>query len=161
MNIDTDDSGALFSENRKHRFALWRIWDRSLPLVMFIGLNPSKADEVDPDPTIKSVGRIAKHNGYGGIVMMNCWTFVSTDPDGIMHNEMSDTWNDNYMTMLSSRCKDVVFAWGAFKVVKEKGRDKELTEMFPKAKALRINKDGSPMHPLYCKTKTTLVNWMT
>ena len=34
-------NGAEFSEGRKYRYALWRIWDSSKPLVMFIGLNPS------------------------------------------------------------------------------------------------------------------------
>lgn len=60
------DFGADFSNDRKYRYALWRIWDRTKPLVMFIGLNPSTANETENDPTIKSVGRISKNNGYGG-----------------------------------------------------------------------------------------------
>ena len=66
-----EESGAEFSEDRKYRFCLFRIWDRNLPLVMFIGLNPSTANETDSDPTIRSCGRIAKANGYGGFYMMN------------------------------------------------------------------------------------------
>lgn len=38
------DNGAYISEDGKHRFALWRIWDSSLLQVMFIGVNPSTAD---------------------------------------------------------------------------------------------------------------------
>lgn len=75
-----EDQGAEFSEDRKYRFALWRIWDKSKPLVMFVGLNPSTANESDNDPTIKSVCRIAKSNGFGGVYMMNCFAYVSTDP---------------------------------------------------------------------------------
>lgn len=159
LSIDHRDSGAIFSDDRKHRYLLWRIWDRSQPFVMFIGLNPSTADEVDPDPTIRSVGRIAKHNGYGGILMMNCWSFVTSKPELLQHNPMSDEWNNNMLTLMAGRCKDVVFAWGAFKVIKEKGRDKELEEMFPRAKALFINKDGSPKHPLFCRSNTNLIDW--
>lgn len=35
--------GATFSggDNRRHRYALWRIRDEDLPLVNFIGINPS------------------------------------------------------------------------------------------------------------------------
>ncbi len=33
------DFGAEFSECRQYRYALWRMWDRSKPPVMFVGLN--------------------------------------------------------------------------------------------------------------------------
>ena len=36
---------AKLSECRKYRYALWRTWDDSKPYVMFVGLNPSTADE--------------------------------------------------------------------------------------------------------------------
>lgn len=153
------DKGAEFSEDRKHRYSLWRIWDNTKPLVMFIGLNPSTANESESDPTIRSVERICKHNGYGGFYMMNCWSFVATKPKDLQHNPMSDKWNNDMLTMISSKCKDVVFAWGNFKIVSDKNRDKELHEMFPNAKALQINKNGSPKHPLYCKSETTFISF--
>jgi hypothetical protein len=157
--FQTDNSGASFSENRHYRYALWRIWDESKPLVMFIGLNPSTANETDNDPTIKSVCRIAKNNGYGGVYMMNCFAFISTDPKGLKTNAMTSEWNDNTITVTASKCKDVVFAWGNFDVVKETGRGDELSEMFPNALCLHKNKNGSPKHPLYCKSDTKFVTW--
>jgi hypothetical protein len=149
------DFGADFSNDRKYRYSLWRIWDKTKPLVMFVGLNPSTANETDNDPTIRSVGRIAKANGYGGFYMMNCWAYISTDPEKLREhrfNELICEWNDNMLTVIKAKCKDVVFAWGSFAIVRETGRDKELAEMFPNAKALFINKNGSPKHPLYCKS---------
>ena len=157
-----NDFGANFSNDRKYRYALWRIWDRTKPLVMFIGLNPSTANETENDPTIRSVGRIAKSNGYGGFYMMNCWAFISTDPEKLRDhrfNELICQWNDNMLTTIKAKCKDVVFAWGSFDIVKETGRDRELSEMFPNAKALFINKNGSPKHPLFCKSDTKFVDW--
>ena len=151
--------GAEFSECRKYRYALWRVWDESKPLVMFIGLNPSTANEVDNDPTIRSVGRIAKANGYGGFYMMNCWAYVATKPENLVIDRLSYQYNNDWLNIISGKCKDVVFAWGSFAIVAEKGRDKELAEMFPNAKALFINKNGSPKHPLYCKSDTQLVSW--
>lgn len=141
--------GAEFSECRNYRYSLWRIWDESKPLVMFIGLNPSTANEDTPDPTIQSVERISRHNGYGGFYMMNCWAFVSTDPKGIQINPMSTEWNNNHITVIASKCKDVVFAWGNFKIVKDHVRDLELIEMFPNALTIGRNKNGSPKHPLF------------
>lgn len=131
---------------------------------MFIGLNPSTANETVNDPTIKSVIRIAKSNGYGGVYMMNCWAYVSTDPEALREhrfNELICEWNDNMLTTSKYSCEDVVFAWGAFKIVKETGRDKELIKMFPRAKVLGFNKDGSPRHPLFCKGNTRLIPFIS
>ena len=72
---------------------------------------------------------------------------------------MSDEWNNNTLTVIASKCQDIIFSWGNFDVVKETGRDKELSEMFPNAKALHINKNGSPKHPLYCKSDSKFIQW--
>jgi hypothetical protein len=143
--------GADFSECRNYRYRLWRIWDTALPKVMFIGLNPSKAGEFNDDPTIRRVVRIAKNLGYGGVYMMNCFAYISTDPKLLKINPMSKEWNDNMLTITASKCADVIFAWGNFEIVRETGRDAELIEMFPRAKALHINKNGLPKHPLYVR----------
>lgn len=153
------NSGAQFSEDRKFRYALWRRWDRALPMIMFIGLNPSTADEDTDDATIRSITRICKHNGYGGFYMMNCFPSISTDPKLIQRNEQSEVFNNNLIEMYSKSCDHVIFAWGSFDIVKESGRDKELIKMFPNAKALFVNKNGSPKHPLYCKSNTTFVQY--
>lgn len=151
--------GAEFSEDGKHRYALWRIWDKNKPLVMFIGLNPSSANQLESDPTIKSVYRLSKTNGYGGFYMMNCFTFISTDPSELTdfsNNKLNDSWLLN----IRSLCTAVVFAWGKFPVVKQLGRDVALLEMFPDAQAIEILPDGSPKHPLYCKSSTKFVSYI-
>lgn len=152
-------NGAAFSPCRKYRYALWRIWDKSKPLVMFVGLNPSTANETEPDPTIKSVTRITKHNGYGGFYMMNCFPYVSTDPDKL-RDYGNTAVNDNWLYKVAPQCKDIVFAWGTFKVVTDLGRDIELMGMFPNAKALGINKNGTPRHPLFTKGCTMLIDYL-
>ena len=156
--FNDNDCGAAFSECRKYRYALWRIWDRGKPLVMFVGLNPSSANEYKPDRTITRVGGITKYNGYGGFYMMNCFPYVSTDPDDL--KDFGNTaLNDEWLIKVGKMCKNVVFAWGGFDVVPELGRDAEMKAMFPKAKALFVNKDGSPKHPLYCKKETAFVKY--
>jgi len=152
------NSGSEFSECRKYRYALWRIWDLSRPLVMFVGLNPSTANETTNDPTIRSVIRIAKANGYGGVYMMNCFPLVSTDPAKLEVNGDME-FNDHRLKKVARLCNAVIFAWGSFSIVKDTGRDKVLTGMFPNAFALAINQNGSPKHPLYCRTDTTFVKW--
>lgn len=153
-------SGAEFSEDRKYRYALWRIWDESLPLVMFIGLNPSTANETEPDKTITKVRKIAKNNGYGGFYMMNCFPLVSTDPEKLQEiydclHEEEDIENMRWLLEVRRKCKDIVFAWGNFKIVKQ--RAASIYGYFKNAKALHINKNGSPKHPLYCKDNSALI----
>ncbi|MBS1915687.1 MAG: DUF1643 domain-containing protein [Bacteroidetes bacterium] len=161
--FENTKSGAHFSEDRKYRYALWRIWDESKPLVMFIGLNPSTANESDNDPTIRRVISIAKHNGFGGVYMMNCFPLVSTNPDVLdefyntKQHESEDLQNMNFLLQTAKRCKEIVFAWGNFEVVKT--RAEGISGYFKQAKALHINKNGSPKHPLYCKTETKFVEF--
>ncbi|HNG68590.1 MAG TPA: DUF1643 domain-containing protein [Saprospiraceae bacterium] len=150
------EAGANFSDCRKLRYSLWRIWDQSKPLVMFIGLNPSTANETESDPTINSVVRIAKANGYGGAYMMNCFPFISTNPKGLEISFESTRRNDSELYEIMSKCKDAVFAWGNFEVVRDHGRDIQLSRMFPNALCLARNKNGTPKHPLYCKSDTIL-----
>lgn len=44
-----NNNGAIFSDDRKYRYVLWRSWDNEKPRVMFIGLNPSTANESTDD----------------------------------------------------------------------------------------------------------------
>lgn len=147
-----EQKGAAFSECRQYRYALWRIWEESQPLVMFIGLNPSTANEDKDDPTIRRVISFAKSWGYGGVYMLNCFPFVSTDPNQMLSCQpKSKEWNTNELWLwdVGKKCKEIVFAWGNFDVVKKMNREKDLINLFPEAKALSINKNGSPKHPLY------------
>jgi hypothetical protein len=144
-------SGANFSDCKKYRYALWRIWDESKPLVMFIGLNPSTANETADDPTIRRVKSIANNLGYGGVYMMNCFPYVSTDPQQL-YDCAKNIHNEAYLKEIAAICKDVIFAWGNFEVARKLGVDYILSQWFPNAKALQINKNGSPKHPLYVKS---------
>lgn len=121
---------------------------------MIIGLNPSTADESGDDNTIKKVKKIAANNGYGGFYMMNLFTKVSTDPDELILDYQVAN-NDMVLTQRRAECKDVVFAWGNFDIAKERGF--EVMKLFPNALALKMNKSGSPKHPLYCPDKSILI----
>lgn len=144
-----EETGAEFSKCGKHRLSLWRIWDREKAFIAFIGLNPSTANASSDDPTIRRVTSIAKELGYGGIYMLNLFTYISTDPKKLNVYEGNLPESNTCMIEATNKCSTVIFAWGNFKVF---GRDIEVGKMYKYAKALHINKNGSPKHPLYCKT---------
>jgi hypothetical protein len=143
-------SGAIFSDERKYRYILFRIWDATLPRVMIIGLNPSTANENKNDNTITKCIKVAKNNGYGGFYMANLFGIVSADPKILLTADdpigQNDFWIEKY------KCKDTVFAWGNFEEAKE--RSKQMIPMFENPLCFQQNKNGSPKHPLYCKDDT-------
>jgi hypothetical protein len=150
--MDNNVVGAEFSDCRNYRYVLWRIWDVSKPKVMFIGLNPSTANEVSDDPTIRRVKSMAKGWGFGGVYMANLFSFVTAYPDELLKCPDPVNGNDLWLYKIAAQCNEVVFAWGSFKEAQE--RAKKVIAMFPNAKALHINKNGSPKHPLYIKGDT-------
>lgn len=150
MNL-FENNGAAFSECRQYRYALWRIWDQSKPLVMCVGLNPSTANADKNDQTIRYLIKMLSILNYGGFYMMNCWALISSDPKKLLDhrwNELICQWNNDTITATAAKCEEVIFCWGGFKTIRDTGRDRELIEMFPNAKCFGVNEDGSPFHPL-------------
>lgn len=154
--FDDTDNGALFSQCRKYRYALWRIWNKDKGLVMFICLNPSKADELIDDPTIRRVRNFASDWGYGGVYMMNLFAWINPNPSKLKKCPDPLGENNRYLNKFTRKCDMVIFAWGAYNEAKE--RAKEVTQMFD-GYALAINKDGSPKHPLYVKKDVRLIRY--
>jgi hypothetical protein len=69
--MDYITSCTQFSDCKKYRFALERIWNETLPKIMYIGINPSTANTNEDDNTIVKMVYIAQNNGYGGIFVLN------------------------------------------------------------------------------------------
>lgn len=63
--------------NDTARFTLGRNGSRNL---LAIGLNPSKANEQKPDPTLRKVLGYASRQGFDGFVMMNLYAGRHTYP---------------------------------------------------------------------------------
>lgn len=152
-----ENNGAQFNDDKTHRLYLWRIWDESKPLVMFIGLNPSTANESENDPTMRRVIGFAKSWDCGGVYMTNLFTIISSSP-GILKDHRS--WgelvsNFSLLVDISKKCKEVVFCWGNFKEAEIRAR--ECKKYFKDAMCLGRNKNGSPKHPLYVKGDTGLI----
>ena len=151
------NNGAHFDETRTYRYALWRTWDESKPKIMFVGLNPSTANENDNDPTIRRVISFAQKWGYGSVFMVNLFPFVTTYPSELEKNKKNINENDEFVKMIASHCEKIVFAWGNFKEATIRG--KEMAMKFPTAYALQINKNGTPKHPLYVRGDFNLIHY--
>lgn len=139
------ETHAELSNCRKYRYALWRTWDKSKEKVMFIGLNPATADEVEDDRTIRRCVNYAKQWGYGGIIMANLFAFRTQSPAEMMAStDPVGPENDRWLRDLASQAPLIVAMWG--NLGKYRNRAFEVAKMFPELKCLRITGAGQPHH---------------
>ena len=139
-----------FSSCRKYRYTLSRIWDKKKKHVLFIGLNPSTADEEADDPTVRRCHNYAKKWGYGGFMMVNLFAYRTTLPSNLKKVKYPvGKDNDKYIVTLSKKADITVAAWGNNGNLYS--RDKQVLSLVANLMCLKINKSGQPAHPLYLK----------
>ena len=155
---------AKLSGCRTWRYALWRTWDRKKPRAVFIGLNPSTADETEDDPTIRRCIGFARAWGCGGIRMVNVFAFRATKPKELAKAEDpigpdNDYWLGVIADVARTKEAPVVAAWGAHRI----GTDRIKTIRFIFKRNIVVclgrTKDGSPRHPLYVAGGTRLESY--
>ena len=141
---------ALLSEDKLYRYQLLRVWDETLPRVLFVMLNPSTADATKDDPTIRRVISFAKSWGYGGVYVGNLFAFRSTDPKGLKY--VKDPIGENniqHIQAMVGLVDKIIYAWG-----NNQKEPKWLSELVPTPYCIDISKKGVPKHPLYLKKDT-------
>ena len=152
-------ANATFSECRKYRYSLWRQWaDTGSGYVMFIGLNPSTADEINDDPTIRRCIAYAQAWGYDALCMTNLFAYRATDPSEMMTAcEPIGIENNQRLLNLASNAGIVVAAWGTNGA--HLNREDEVKALLPNLHYLRLTKYGHPAHPLYLPKTLTPVSF--
>ena len=156
---------AVLSPCRRWRYSLTRDRaDWAVPesgYVMFIGLNPSTADETEDDPTIRRCLRFAADWGYTGLVMANLFAWRATDPaDMKAAADPVGPDNDQHLVQLARGARVIVAAWGVHGT--HMGRDevvKALPRIAGRLHHLRLTKDGHPGHPLYLPASLVPTPW--
>ena len=147
---------AHLSRCRRYRYALWRTWDAQLPTVLFIGLNPSTADEKADDPTLIRCMRFARDWGYGGVCMANLFAYRATDPAAMKRaaNPVGLA-NNRWLQRLAGEAGLVVAAWG--NDGDYLNRAARVRALLGPLHCLARNRSGQPAHPLYQRADTTPV----
>lgn len=154
-NVESGD--AYFSDDRKYRYALSRSWGPG-PMLMFIGLNPSTADETKLDPTLRRIVDFAKREGCGGFWMANLFAFRATKPRDMMTEaDPVGPDNDSWLKDIANWCSLVICGWGAHG--SHRGRDIEVRKLLQglELHCLRLTKQGQPNHPLYLPKNAPLI----
>lgn len=151
--------GAQFSPCRTWRYRLWRVWDESLPLACFVLMNPSKADEINDDPTVlRCQRRVArwKNIKIGGLLVVNVFAWRETDSTklpGLIADgtDIVGPENDYAIVAAAQQASIVVCGWG--NPGNLNGRGQSVEQLLRGAGIdlhyLQLNNDGTPCHPLY------------
>ena len=136
-------------DDTRYRYWLSRIWDHDKPRVIFIMLNPSTADHMIDDPTIRRVIRFSMDWGYGGVYVVNLYAFRSTDPKGLEATDdpIGPQNREHIQTLIQNKDNKVVrvvYAWG-----NGKKEPDWLREIVTEPYCIALSKKGIPKHPLY------------
>lgn len=155
----SNEKNAIFSDCRIYRYALWRRWG-SGDYAMFIGLNPSTADEANDDPTVRRCIAFAKTWGYGALCMANLFAYRSPHPEDLRKAiDPIGRENDSTLQALAHDAAMVIAAWGTHGTYMR--RDKAVRLLVPELYYLRLTKDGHPGHPLYLSASLKPQRWLT
>jgi hypothetical protein len=151
-------SQAVFDDTQEFRYWLARIWDVNRPVVNFIMLNPSTADQYHDDPTVARCLHYARRWGYGTLLVTNIFAKRCTNPKALYTaDDPIGPSNDNYLLKAASEADLRVVGWGTHGAL----RDRHAAVLhhladFPLA-SLGATRDGFPKHPLYLRTNTPVM----
>lgn len=154
--IDMEKS-AVFSEDEKYRYALGRVWNEGgKGRCVFCMLNPSTADAMIEDPTVRRCMLFARRWGFRELHVINIFALRSTDPDRLREpGDPIGPENDEYIRRIGYEADLIVAAWGVHGSIMGRGRDVQ-TRLLGQRElhCLGVTGDGNPRHPLYIRGDT-------
>lgn len=143
--------GAIFSTDRRYRYQLWRRFGAG-PMVNFLMLNPSTADEHDNDPTIERCVRRSRAWGYGALVVTNLFACCATNPKELRWlAEPIGPDNDAHLLGAACSAQLVVCAWGgSSRQIRDRAAQVVTQLRYHRIPLHYLRRTGGePQHPLY------------
>ena len=142
-----------------YRYVLGRPGPR--PLVC-IGINPSTARPGALDPTLKSVDRLARSNGFEGWIMFNVYPQRATDPNDMDKEPDMTLHRENLRWLQAVLRQTQPTMWAAWGTLIEKraylpGLMRDMVALtdeldIPWVTLGKRSKKGHPHHPLYLRS---------
>ncbi len=167
-------SFCLFSECGSYRWILKREFSTGKKTIVFIGLNPSKANSVNNDRTLIRIINFCSRWNYKNIYVINLFGLISKSPYKLSKSHDPIGKKNNLITLKvlefwrkNINC-DLWLGWG------DKGklyrRDREVLKLIRNISNLKskennhskrifclgLSKKGSPRHPLYMPNQSFL-----
>jgi hypothetical protein len=136
------------------------VWAHGRPRLIFIGLNPSRADGRRDDPTLRRLQGFARSWGYGALEVLNLFARISASPAVLRRaadpvGSETDAWI--FARLEAQPQAHVWLGWGS--QGGWRGRDLEVLALLEKrlvaegtgraCLCLGHTASGRPRHPLY------------
>jgi hypothetical protein len=162
---------AYFSECKRYRHLLGRHWaggpddDVSFePYAMWIGMNPSTAEENVDDPTVRREIRFTRRFGLRGYIKFNVMDYRATSPDDLLKEGVEPRSSENMRWILDHArlAEQIIICHGALHPKLQHYGDEVVQALLnqgEKLSCLGLTKHGSPRHPLYLPNGTRLVRY--
>lgn len=154
----------VFSPCRNYRYSLHHVCDpiNQSPqrLAMFVGLNPSKGNERELDPTLRIVRNLTIMHGCDHFVMTNLFAFCATEPKDMLRQlDPIGPTNDATLGHWAQQAALIICCWGADG--RHLQRDAAVTGALAKydLRCLAVTSKGAPRHPLRLRRTNTLPQW--
>jgi hypothetical protein len=130
--------------------------EQPAPSVLWVMLNPSVADGLDDDPTIRAVTAFTEGWGFSRFEVANLFAFRATDPKDLWAAQARGVnivgpENDKYLLGLARTAALVVCAWGAnelYDPLRAVDVRRMLRDVGARPHVLGFTAEGSPKHPL-------------
>jgi hypothetical protein len=151
-----------FSPCRKYRYVLQYRRDELLAdkPVMFIGLNPSTADETRLDATLTRILRFSLAWGFNGFIMLNLFGYRATNPRELRRiPDPAGPENDYWIEDSASKAELIVVAWGTLGRFRDRAETVAGRLSARKLYCVGVTGDGSPRHPLYVRSDAQPMPW--
>lgn len=150
---------AYISPDGRYRYTLVRDLGNGVGTCNFVMLNPSTADAVKDDPTVRRCIGYAKLWGCDRLIVTNIFAYRATNP-GRLYNlteaEAVGPENDYWLQTSAESARYVVCGWGDHGRLHDRGaRVRKMMKGLPMW-ALKVNMSGEPVHPLYQPKLATL-----
>lgn len=164
--IVTEGNTAHFDASGAYRYRLTRTWDRSIPQITWVMLNPSTATSTTDDPTIRRVVGFARSWGFGSVLVLNLFALRTTRPrDLAVSSSPVGPDNDAVIDGALAPDAEVIAAWGNHGTLPNPSsgapRCEEILQLLSsrssRVRCLSRTAQGQPRHPLYLATDTVPV----
>jgi hypothetical protein len=158
MKMEADLSSDLC-----YRYSLRRSWDAGAGRCLFVMLNPSTADALQDDLTIKKCIGFAQKWSFRELEVVNLFALRATYPQRLL--EVEDpvgSENDEAIRTALKRSSKIVVAWGDIptRIGMRVAVVNQLLAAVP-THCLGRTRHGNPKHPSRIAYSTSLESWRT
>lgn len=102
-----------YSEDKQHRYLIYKEWDSSLKKATVIMLNPSLSDAVKMDMTTMYIINNISELGYGSVEIVNIFSKLNEEITcDLMIELLTNEMNDKMILASVARTDITILAWG-------------------------------------------------